>query len=122
MIQAIEGETALSGRKIIKSGGTGEEHWRTDFLGKRADGEIKDHQRMGPGMTHTGPDPRATGGQYYLVVNGSLALATGTYSAWSTVFVPATDAPLAFAAGPKGVEALLLQFARNSQGPVPTNS
>jgi len=259
MVQAIAGETALKGRKMIKSGGTGEEHWRTDFLGKRADGEIKDHQpqafliemsanevivphfhevdqfqvfvsgsgslgrnqegaqplsvhyadhhtgygpihagpqgysyftlrarsdsgavylhnpgyreklkpsrkrhgmaagltlstepvlmerkevavqklmpdldstdglgasliRMGPGMTHTGPDPRATGGQYYLVVNGSLMLATGTYSAWSTVFVSAADAPLGLTAGPKGMEALLLQFARNSPGPVPTNS
>jgi hypothetical protein len=68
--------------------------------------------RMGPGMAHTGPDPRATGGQYYLVVNGSLELKTGSFSAWSTVFVPATDAPLAFAAGPKGLEALLLQFAK----------
>jgi len=193
MVQAIAGETALKGRKMIKSGSTGEEHWRTDFLGKRADGEIKDHSyftlrarsdsgavylhnpgyreklkpsrkrhgmaagltlstepvlmerkevavqklmpdldstdglgasliRMGPGMTHTGPDPRATGGQYYLVVNGSLMLATGTYSAWSTVFVPAADAPLGLTAGPKGMEALLLQFARNSPGPVPTNS
>ncbi len=68
--------------------------------------------RMGPGMAHTGPDPRATGGQYYLVVNGSLELKTGSFSAWSTVFVPATDAPLAFTAGPKGMEALLLQFAK----------
>jgi hypothetical protein len=68
--------------------------------------------RMGPGMTHTGPDPRATGGQYYLVVNGSLALGSASYSAWSTVFVPAADAPLAFSAGPKGLEALLLQFAK----------
>ena len=58
------------------------------------------------------PNPRATGGQYYLVVNGSLALGTASYSAWSTVFVPATDAPLAFTSGPRGLEALLLQFAR----------
>jgi hypothetical protein len=56
------------------------------------------------------------------VLNGSLELPTGTYSAWSTVFVPATDAPLAFAAGTKGLEMLLLQFSRNSPVPVPTNS
>lgn len=67
--------------------------------------------RMGPGATHTGADPRGTGGQYYLVVNGSLELPTGSYAAWSTVFVPSEDGPLAFKAGPKGLEALLLQFA-----------
>jgi len=257
MVQAIAGESALKGRRIIKSRGTGEEHWRTDFLGKQGNGgeivnepqaflvemhasetilphfhevdqfqvfvagggslgrhaagllavHYADHHtgygpinagphgysyftlraksdpgahylhkpgyrealkpspkrhgvaaditlstepvlmerkevaveklmpdldgtdglgaaliRMGPGMTHTGPDPRATGGQYYLVVNGGLELKAGSYSAWSTVFVSATDAPLALTAGPKGLEALLLQFSRNSPGPVPTNS
>ncbi|MBI3044669.1 MAG: hypothetical protein HYY78_17765 [Betaproteobacteria bacterium] len=70
--------------------------------------------RMGPATAYTGPDPRAAGGQYYLVVNGSLKLATGSYPAWSTVFVPATDAPLAFTAGHKGLEALLLQFAKSA--------
>jgi len=247
MVQAIAGETALKGRRVVKSGGTGEEHWRTDFLGKpgnrggileepqaflvemhasetimphfhevdqfqifvagggglgrQAAGLLAVHYadhhtgygpinagphgysyftlrarsdpgahylhnlgyrealkpspkrhgvaaditlstepvlmgrkeltleklmpefdgsdglgasllRMGPGMTHTGPDPRATGGQYYLVVNGSLELKKENFSAWSTVFVPATDTPLAFTAGPKGLEALLLQFAK----------
>jgi hypothetical protein len=71
--------------------------------------------RMGPGMTHAGPDPRATGGQYYLVLNGGLELATGSYGKWSTVFVPKTDAPLAFSAGTKGLEVLLLQFSRQEQ-------
>lgn len=247
MVQATTGERALKGRRIIKSGGTGEAHWRTDFLGKRSDGEIRDHQpqafliemqanevivphfhevdqfqvfvsgygslgrdrdaaqpltvhyadhhtgygpinagpqgysyftlrarsdsgavylhqpgyreklkpsrkrhgtasgltlstepvllerkevaierllqdldgadglgasliRLGPGMTHTGPDPRASGGQHYLVVNGSLEFDAGSYPAWSTVFVPADDAPLALRAGGKGLEVLLLQF------------
>lgn len=246
MVQAVAGEQALRGRRVIKSRGTGEEHWRTDFLGKPGDGQIRsepqaflvemsanetivphfhevdqfqvfvagggglgrnaaglltvhyaDHHtgygpinagpqgysyftlraksdpgahylhkpgyrealkpsrkrhgtaagitlstepvlmdlkelkieqvmpeldgadglsasiiRMGPGMGQTGPDPQATGGQYYLVVNGSMELAAGSYSAWSTVYVAREDAPLAFTAGPKGLEALLLQFAR----------
>jgi len=257
MVQAVAGEAALKGRRVIKSRGTGEEHWRTDFLGRQGNGgailnepqaflvemhagesilphfhevdqfqvfvagsgglgrqaaglvavHYADHHtgygpinagphgysyftlraqsdpgahylhnpgyrealkpspkrhgiadgitlstepvlmlrkelavepllssldggdglgasliRMGPGTTHTGSDPRTTGGQYCLVLNGSLELPTGTYSAWSTVFVPATDAPLAFAAGTKGLEMLLLQFSRNSPVPVPTNS
>ena len=58
-------------------------------------------------MSISGPHPRATGGQYYLVLNGSLELDAGSYSAWSTVFVSWDDAPLAFKAGPKGLEALL---------------
>jgi hypothetical protein len=258
MIQAVAGEQALKGRRIINSRGTGEEHWRTDYLGKPGDGQLKNepqafliemhasetilphfhevdqfqvfvsgsgslgrnkeaaqplsvhyadhhtgygpinagpqgysyftlraksdpgahylHQpgyrdalkpsrkrhcvaagvtlstepvlmdqkevkverllqdldgsdgfgaalyRMGPGMSHTGPDPRANSGQYYLVLNGSLELDARDYSAWSTVFVSRDDAPLAFKAGAKGLEVLLLQFPRNSSEQSPTNS
>ena len=38
MVQAVIGEQALKGRRIIQSRGTGEEHWRTDFLGRPGDG------------------------------------------------------------------------------------
>jgi len=68
--------------------------------------------RLGSSMSHTGPDPRATGGQYYLVLNGRLEIDTGTFPAWSTVFVERDDAPLAFKAGSKGLEVLLLEFPR----------
>jgi hypothetical protein len=247
MVQAVAGQEALKGRRIIKSRGTGEEHWRTDFLGRPGDGgaikeepqafliemhadesilphfhevdqfqvfvagsggmgrqaagtlavHYADHHtgygpinagpqgysyftlrarsdpgahylhkpgyrealkpsrkrhgvaaditlttepvlqglkqakeepllqdldgsdglgvsiiRMGPGMSRTGPDPRPTGGQYYLVLNGSLEFDAGKYPAWSTVFVAPDDAPLPFRAGPKGLEALLLQFPK----------
>ncbi|MGH8641570.1 MAG: hypothetical protein ACRET6_07655, partial [Burkholderiales bacterium] len=71
--------------------------------------------RMGPGMSRAGPDPRAGGGQYYLVLNGSMEIDTGKYSAWSTVFVSRDDAPLSFKAGPKGLEALLLSFPKQGQ-------
>jgi hypothetical protein len=256
MVQAVAGETALRGRRVIKSRGTGEEHWRTDFLGRQGNGgailnepqafliemhagesilphfhevdqfqvfvagsgglgrqaagliavHYADHHtgygpinagphgysyftlraqsdpgahylhrpgyrealrpspkrhgiadgitlstepvlmlrtelavepllpdldgsdglaaaliRLGPRMTYTGPDPHAGGGQYYLVLNGSLDFASGSYDKWSTVYVPAADAPLAFSSGAKGLETLLLQFSRNSPGPVPTN-
>ncbi len=245
MVQAVAGEQALKGRRVIQSRGTGEEHWRTDYLGKPGDGQIKnepqafliemhasetilphfhevdqfqvfvagsgglgrhphgvlavhyaDHHtgygpinagplgysyftlraksdpgahylhkpgyrealkpsakrhgvadnvplstepvlmnrkelaveplmpelaggglgasliRMGPGMSHAGPDPRATGGQYYLVLNGSLEHDSKHYSKWSTVFLTSEDAPLAFKAGSKGLEALVLQFSK----------
>ena len=73
--------------------------------------------RMGPGARHTGPDPRATGGQYYLVLNGSLALPAAEYSLWSALFVSRDEAPLAFSAGTEGLEALQLQFARQESQP-----
>jgi hypothetical protein len=248
MVQAILGEQALKARRAIKSRGTGEEHWRTDYLGKPGDGSIKnepqaflidmsanevivphfhevdqfqvfvagdgslgrskdgatplsihyaDHHtgygpinagpqgyayftlraksdpgahylhkpgyrealkpsakrhgvadgiplstepvlmdlketkverlmpeldgdglgasmiRMGPGLAFTGPDPRATGGQYYLVVNGSLEFGGAQYSKWSTVFLTSEESALTFKSGPKGVEALLLQFSKH---------
>jgi hypothetical protein len=252
MVQAVNAEQALKGRRVIESGGTGEEHWRTDFLGKRSDGEVKDREpqaflvemhanevivphfhevdqfqvfvsgagsfgrnkvpaqplaihyadhhtgygpiiagpqgysyftlrarsdsgavylhkpgyreklkpsrkrhgvaagltlstepvlmdrkdatvepllqdldgsdglgatliRMGPGMSDTGPAPRASGGQYYLVLNGALEMDGGSYPRWSTVFISRDDPPLAFRAGPKGLEALLLQFPVREQ-------
>lgn len=68
--------------------------------------------RMGPGMKTAGPDPRGTGGQYYLVVNGSLACNGASYPAWSTIFVDSAEAPLELHAGPKGLEALILRYPR----------
>src|SRR5689334_4187370 len=40
MVQAIASEVALKARRAVKSKGTGEEHWRTDFLGKQGDGTV----------------------------------------------------------------------------------
>lgn len=69
--------------------------------------------RMGPGLSFTGPDPRPTGGQYYLVVNGSLEFGGAQYTKWSTVFLTGEESPLSFKSGTKGLEALLLQFAKH---------
>jgi hypothetical protein len=41
MVQAIAGADALKGRRVVKSTGTGEEHWRTDFIGQRGEGKLK---------------------------------------------------------------------------------
>ncbi len=68
--------------------------------------------RAGAGMAATGPDPKDTGGQYYLVANGALEREGQSYPVWSTIFVDAGEAPLAVQAGPKGLETLILQFAR----------
>jgi hypothetical protein len=68
--------------------------------------------RLGPNMRTAGPDPRGTGGQYYLVANGSLECNGKSYPAWSTVFIDPAEAPLEVRAGPQGLEALILQYPR----------
>ena len=67
--------------------------------------------RMGPRMKTAGPSPRASGGQYYLVLNGSLELNGVSYAPWSTIFVEPAEEPLALLAGPQGLEVLITQFS-----------
>lgn len=38
MVQAVAAQAVLKNRYVIKSNGTGEEHWRTDYLGSRSTG------------------------------------------------------------------------------------
>ena len=44
MVQAVAGEQALKQRKVVTSGGTGAQYWRTNFLGKRGDGQLSEDQ------------------------------------------------------------------------------
>ncbi len=69
--------------------------------------------RMGAGMKTTGPDPVATGGQYYLVLGGSLAYGGICYPVCSVVYNEPGDRPLEVCAGPNGLEALVLNFSRD---------
>jgi hypothetical protein len=68
--------------------------------------------RLGADMETTGPDPKATGGQYYLLLNGSLQLDGASYPTSSTVYAAPTDEALKVRAGPHGLEALILNFPR----------
>lgn len=68
--------------------------------------------RMGPGMSLTGPDPSASGGQHYLVINGGIEIHSEEFAAWSTVFVPESDPALEVRAGRRGLELLVLQYPR----------
>lgn len=69
--------------------------------------------RMGPAMKMAGPDPRRTGGQYYLVMNGSLERSGESYPAWSVIFQDPAESALEVIAGSAGLEALILQFPRD---------
>ena len=71
--------------------------------------------RIGADAHYSGPDPGATGGQYYLVLNGSLRLAGELYPFHSLVFVGRKEAALDVQAGPEGLEALVLNLPRFEQ-------
>jgi hypothetical protein len=63
------------------------------------------------GATLNGPDPATSGGQFWLVLAGTLSAAgSGFLGANSTIFVAPKDGLLAVAAGPNGAEALCLQY------------
>lgn len=67
--------------------------------------------RVPPHAALTGPDPGDSGGQFWVVLAGTLSAAGSVYLGInSCVFVGPEDGPLAAAAGPGGVEALCLQF------------
>lgn len=66
--------------------------------------------RMGSGMAVMGPDPKAAGGQYLFVVNGSLERAGEILPLWSMVAIEPDDQAVEIKAGKTGLEVLLLQF------------
>ncbi len=84
------------------------------LLGGDADGMGAYLLRLGADMSTIGPDPRLTGGQFYLVLNGSMVLDGANYPAWSTINLSASEAPLTVRAGPAGLETLVLNFSREA--------
>lgn len=68
--------------------------------------------RVPPDTAATGPDPAVCGGQYYIVVNGSLRHAGTELPVLSCLFVSGGEPPLELVAGDAGLEALVLQFPR----------
>ncbi|HEU0218012.1 MAG TPA: hypothetical protein VFQ90_15235 [Stellaceae bacterium] len=67
--------------------------------------------RLPPGAALAGPEPAASGGQFWLVLGGTLSAAGSAFlGVNSTIFVGPDDGPLAATAGPGGAEALCLQY------------
>lgn len=81
--------------------------------GPEADGLAAYLLRMGPGNRARGRDPKSGGGQYYLVLQGSLELAGSNYSARSIIFLGPDEEPLALQSGSAGLEILILQCPRD---------
>jgi len=73
--------------------------------------------RLGPVTSLHGAHPAASGGQYWLVVNGSLVFQGERYAPWSMLYVGAADSALDAEAGPEGLEVLQLQYAQRESQP-----
>lgn len=69
--------------------------------------------RLGAGHTEAGPDPGRAAGYYVFVVNGSMAFQGQDLGLWSMVVVEPGEAKFDITAGPKGLEALVLEFPRD---------
>jgi hypothetical protein len=68
--------------------------------------------RLGANMVVPGPDPKAAGGYYVFVGNGSLVHGGEELPLWSMVVVENVEDAFEIRAGSKGVEALVLQYPR----------
>jgi hypothetical protein len=91
--------------------------WETVFE-ETDDGMSAQLVRLGADMTANGPDPRRAAGYYVFVGNGSLVHAGQELPLWSMVVVEPKEEEFELRAGPKGVEALVLQYPREERSPL----
>jgi hypothetical protein len=66
--------------------------------------------RMGADGRTRAPDPSASGGQYYLVLSGSLIHEDKAYPPLSVIFVDTSEPSFEVQAGEQGLEALVMEF------------
>lgn len=71
--------------------------------------------RLGPSMTTQTPDPAEGGGQYLIVLNGSLIYEGQTYKPYSLIFVRSADAVPTVEAGDDGLELMVTQFPQEDE-------
>jgi hypothetical protein len=88
--------------------------WEPVYDPEKIQDEMAAHLlRLGGGMSAMGPDPKAGGGYYVFVANGTLEKQGETLPAWSMVFVEPSEAAFEIKAGANGLEALVMQFPRD---------
>ncbi|AQV99191.1 hypothetical protein BJN34_35535 (plasmid) [Cupriavidus necator] len=88
--------------------------WETLFADE-SDGMAAQVVRLGEGMSVQGPDPRAAGGYYLFVGNGSLIHGDEELPQWSMVVVEPTEEKFEIRAGANGLEAMVLQYPREER-------
>lgn len=67
-----------------------------------------------PNATAAAPDPSDTNGQYLIITKGGLMYEGREHKALTIVFVTPHETPFQLAAGPEGLEALVLHFPRKA--------
>lgn len=82
------------------------------ILPEEADGMSASMWRLGPNGTAALPSPAQSGGQYLIVVAGTLRNAGRTLDLWSTVFLTPEENAYTVNAGDDGLDLLVLQFPR----------
>ena len=87
--------------------------WEPLFDPKKIDDEMAAHVlRLGAHQQHMGPDPQRSGGYYVFVANGGLIYEDKCLPLWSMVVVESNEKALPIKAGPKGLEALILEYPK----------
>lgn len=69
---------------------------------------------LAAGAQYTAPDPRQGGGQYLLVLKGSLVHAGKQHPAVTIVYLEPHEGPFKLVAGDQGLEALVMNFPRKA--------
>ncbi|MGI9334008.1 MAG: hypothetical protein ACR2RL_12740 [Gammaproteobacteria bacterium] len=80
------------------------------FIGPESDGLLGAIIRLGPGAEIAAPDSSSGGGQYHVVVNGSLMHGSQPLPLWSCQFADTGEGELGVRAGEQGLELLVLRF------------
>jgi hypothetical protein len=83
-------------------------------IAREADGMAAWLLRLGPGMTAAIPDPADGGGQYHVVVSGSLDRDGAAMPTLSCLFATTDEPAYTARAGADGLEMLVLQFPRGT--------
>jgi hypothetical protein len=82
------------------------------LIERAADGMAAWLLRLGPGAMSPIPDPADGGGQYHVVIGGTLQRDGEAMPALSCLYVTPDEAPYAAWAGDDGLELLILQFPK----------
>lgn len=82
------------------------------IMAEEADGLAAWIWRLAPNGTDPLPDPTSSGGQYLIVVGGTLTSGGQALDRLSTVFVSPEEAAFTATAGDDGLDLLVLQFPR----------
>jgi hypothetical protein len=88
------------------------------LIPREADGMAAWLMRLGAGAQAAVPDPEDGGGQYHVVIGGTLVRGGEAMERLSCLFATPDEPPYSVKAGPHGLEMLVLQFPVTSN-PIP---